>query len=418
MWSSSYCCAGRSPNPLPAGMPSTIEEQDLQQDGPATMTIFEEGALNLDGVFDSGMPDGLGVSNRKPEVAIAGFGVLLDATNVQERQKGKASNIKHPSIGSEKHFEGTCKRCCFYPRRRCANGDKCEFCHYDHEKRTHKKRKAKSRLGDAIGDGAEDKENQAAAGKENSSTGLPLTSAPQADTNSSKATSGTSSPTAGYAAKTPQQMGLRHQYQEKSATLNPSTWQAKRAHQAPQPGHCAAKPPADQWMVIEANHPPSGHSVTAWAADSANLTWPTDGQWQSQNSEQAFGAPEWAGAQMVRPMWDPNAQIGNDNPSWWNQNQHSHQQANYGWQSNCQQINEHVVYESAAWPSYTDARVPESQPVMRPLPPGVTVAHDMQPPPMDPTWRAWPHIAKRLQYGMQVAHDSQTTSMVSVDARA
>merc|ERR1712187_44812 len=39
----------------------------------------------------------------------------------------------HPSLGSGTHEEGTCKRCCFFPRGRCTNGYECQFCHYDHE---------------------------------------------------------------------------------------------------------------------------------------------------------------------------------------------------------------------------------------------------------------------------------------------
>jgi hypothetical protein len=38
----------------------------------------------------------------------------------------------HPSMGSEAHNSGQCKRCCFFPRGRCTNGYNCEFCHYDH----------------------------------------------------------------------------------------------------------------------------------------------------------------------------------------------------------------------------------------------------------------------------------------------
>jgi hypothetical protein len=54
-----------------------------------------------------------------------------------------------PSVGSELHSKGDCKRCCFYPRGRCANGFSCDFCHYDHEKRQRKNKKKKSdRKGD------------------------------------------------------------------------------------------------------------------------------------------------------------------------------------------------------------------------------------------------------------------------------
>merc|ERR1711972_1089418 len=51
----------------------------------------------------------------------------------------------HPSIGSQAHAEGTCKRCCFFPRNRCLNGYDCEFCHYEHEKRKRKSKKSKKK---------------------------------------------------------------------------------------------------------------------------------------------------------------------------------------------------------------------------------------------------------------------------------
>jgi len=46
-----------------------------------------------------------------------------------------------PSVGSAKHAEGLCKRCCFFPKGRCLNAYDCEFCHYEHEKRKRKKKK-------------------------------------------------------------------------------------------------------------------------------------------------------------------------------------------------------------------------------------------------------------------------------------
>mmetsp|Transcript_83455 Transcript_83455/g.174648 ORF Transcript_83455/g.174648 Transcript_83455/m.174648 type:complete len:468 (+) Transcript_83455:92-1495(+) len=48
-----------------------------------------------------------------------------------------------PSLGSERHDDGLCKRCCFFPKGRCLNGKSCEFCHYPHEKRKRKKKKKK-----------------------------------------------------------------------------------------------------------------------------------------------------------------------------------------------------------------------------------------------------------------------------------
>lgn len=53
----------------------------------------------------------------------------------------------HPSLGSANHVTGACKRCCFFPRGRCANGFTCEFCHYEHDKRKRKTKKKASKCG-------------------------------------------------------------------------------------------------------------------------------------------------------------------------------------------------------------------------------------------------------------------------------
>jgi len=50
----------------------------------------------------------------------------------------------HPSLGSAGHAAGCCRRCCFFPRGRCANGYECEFCHYDHDKRKRKNKKKRT----------------------------------------------------------------------------------------------------------------------------------------------------------------------------------------------------------------------------------------------------------------------------------
>jgi hypothetical protein len=44
-----------------------------------------------------------------------------------------------PSIGSADHFNGSCHRCCFFPKGRCHNGYDCDFCHFEHEKSPRKK---------------------------------------------------------------------------------------------------------------------------------------------------------------------------------------------------------------------------------------------------------------------------------------
>merc|ERR1712048_1000978 len=63
-----------------------------------------------------------------------------DVVDVQNAPKPPPDAL-HPSLGSEAHEEGTCKRCCFFPRGRCTNGYECEFCHYEHEKRKRKNKK-------------------------------------------------------------------------------------------------------------------------------------------------------------------------------------------------------------------------------------------------------------------------------------
>eukprot|EP00931_Biecheleriopsis_adriatica_P015627 TRINITY_DN11832_c0_g1_i2.p1 TRINITY_DN11832_c0_g1~~TRINITY_DN11832_c0_g1_i2.p1 ORF type:complete len:350 (+),score=73.28 TRINITY_DN11832_c0_g1_i2:129-1178(+) len=53
-----------------------------------------------------------------------------------------------PSVGSAGHGDGTCRRCCFFPKGRCNNGEDCQFCHFAHEKRRNKgtkKKKSKKR---------------------------------------------------------------------------------------------------------------------------------------------------------------------------------------------------------------------------------------------------------------------------------
>jgi len=48
-----------------------------------------------------------------------------------------------PSVGSEGHAQGECKRCCFFPKGRCNNGHDCRFCHFDHDKTRRVKKKKK-----------------------------------------------------------------------------------------------------------------------------------------------------------------------------------------------------------------------------------------------------------------------------------
>eukprot|EP00747_Dinoflagellata_sp_TGD_P183872 gnl/TRDRNA2_/TRDRNA2_39062_c0_seq1.p2 gnl/TRDRNA2_/TRDRNA2_39062_c0~~gnl/TRDRNA2_/TRDRNA2_39062_c0_seq1.p2 ORF type:complete len:193 (+),score=18.78 gnl/TRDRNA2_/TRDRNA2_39062_c0_seq1:86-664(+) len=38
-----------------------------------------------------------------------------------------------PSIGSQKHADGTCQPCCFFRRAKCVKGTECQYCHSPHE---------------------------------------------------------------------------------------------------------------------------------------------------------------------------------------------------------------------------------------------------------------------------------------------
>mmetsp|Transcript_3742 Transcript_3742/g.8377 ORF Transcript_3742/g.8377 Transcript_3742/m.8377 type:complete len:518 (-) Transcript_3742:169-1722(-) len=46
-----------------------------------------------------------------------------------------------PSPGSFSHIDGSCKRCCFYPKGRCTNDSTCEFCHFPHPPRRRRVKK-------------------------------------------------------------------------------------------------------------------------------------------------------------------------------------------------------------------------------------------------------------------------------------
>jgi hypothetical protein len=66
------------------------------------------------------------------------------STPARSSHQGSPTNL--PSLGSAGHAEGTCKRCCFFPKGRCQNGFSCEFCHIEHEKRSRKKTKKSKKV--------------------------------------------------------------------------------------------------------------------------------------------------------------------------------------------------------------------------------------------------------------------------------
>lgn len=77
-----------------------------------------------------------------------------------------------PSMGSAMHAEGSCKRCCFFPKGRCQNGLNCEFCHFEHEKRKRKKKKkgaGAKRDGNADDSGSDEDSNNGQEGMQQNS---------------------------------------------------------------------------------------------------------------------------------------------------------------------------------------------------------------------------------------------------------
>lgn len=108
-------------------------------------------------------------SSWKPLHSYAGSMVTTSLTQCQDsnialskqrkqQQPSAAPQVNHgdahqsnfdgglPSVGSEGHFDGTCKRCAFFPKGRCLNGKDCTHCHFPHDPRprNRKRRMTKS----------------------------------------------------------------------------------------------------------------------------------------------------------------------------------------------------------------------------------------------------------------------------------
>mmetsp|Transcript_114991 Transcript_114991/g.245577 ORF Transcript_114991/g.245577 Transcript_114991/m.245577 type:complete len:518 (+) Transcript_114991:60-1613(+) len=96
------------------------------------------------------------ITNSRPGLGHSGDRILAD-----KDQMIVEKDVTHPSVGSAKHADGTCKRCCFFSKNRCANGASCEWCHYEHEKRKRNKRKNKGAKGAEDGENDEGEEDAA-----------------------------------------------------------------------------------------------------------------------------------------------------------------------------------------------------------------------------------------------------------------
>jgi len=53
---------------------------------------------------------------------------------IEQKDPSVGHGGRLPSVGSAGHDDGTCKRCAFFPKGRCKNGEDCTHCHFEHPK--------------------------------------------------------------------------------------------------------------------------------------------------------------------------------------------------------------------------------------------------------------------------------------------
>jgi hypothetical protein len=89
-----------------------------------------------------GAPEGFQPFKRRPTIGEDSTEVGTDSSCDSENDHSDVicDNQFLPSIGSADHAMGTCHRCCFFPKGRCQNGYDCTFCHFEHDKRSRKKK--------------------------------------------------------------------------------------------------------------------------------------------------------------------------------------------------------------------------------------------------------------------------------------
>jgi hypothetical protein len=88
-----------------------------------------------------------------------------EATGEDAGGKSEVPEGELPSVGSVGHFDGTCKRCAFFPKGRCRNGADCTHCHFEHAPRprlkSQRKRNASPQTGsDQMGANDDNSEDQ------------------------------------------------------------------------------------------------------------------------------------------------------------------------------------------------------------------------------------------------------------------
>merc|ERR1719276_460493 len=124
-----WCCTARERH-------GDEQTSDVQGQPNEELPLFEPGVSGQDACTATGGSVG-GQSRGRS---------LSDITNLCDASALGLSggSSVHPSAGSALHAEGLCKRCCFFPKGRCLNGSRCDFCHYGHERRKYARRRSKS----------------------------------------------------------------------------------------------------------------------------------------------------------------------------------------------------------------------------------------------------------------------------------
>lgn len=100
---------------------------------------------SVSGAVDAVVIDAVDAADKHGEEAVEGSTEAPATAAATPAVAAAVAEGELPSIGSAKHADGQCKRCCFFPKGRCLNGQNCEFCHFEHEKRKRKKKKKGSK---------------------------------------------------------------------------------------------------------------------------------------------------------------------------------------------------------------------------------------------------------------------------------
>lgn len=92
-----------------------------------------------------------GASRLAPQ-AVSKWGEPRATQAVFEVRTSLEQGGKLPSVGSVGHDDGSCKRCAFFPKGRCKNGEDCTHCHFEHPKPLRSRRRKRCAKGMEIED--------------------------------------------------------------------------------------------------------------------------------------------------------------------------------------------------------------------------------------------------------------------------